>query len=79
MIESGDDESDISDNLQKKINDTLSLDMEIVTIVTQENPLATLNELDTIYSLADIYDMLEIIALQAAIREEQTKKAKQQQ
>lgn len=79
MIESGGDESDISDKLQKKINDTLSLDMEIVTIVTQENPLATLNELDTVYSLADIYDMLEIIALQAAIREEQTKKAKQQQ
>lgn len=47
--------------------------MEIVTVIASEHPLATLHELDTVYSLSDLYDFLEIIAMQSAVRADMDK------
>lgn len=70
-MESGD--NDISSTLNKRIEKEFTQDMEIVTVIASEHPLATLHELDTVYSLSDLYDFLEIIAMQSAVRADMDK------
>lgn len=45
----------------ERIENEFSQPFEIFTIVTYDPPLATLHELQTIYSTSDVFDLLEII------------------
>lgn len=57
--------------------DEFSQDFEILTILTSELKLATLNELQTIYTVSDAYDLLEIIDVQQTLMSEEQKKNEQ--
>ncbi|QDP60438.1 MAG: hypothetical protein GOVbin1096_66 [Prokaryotic dsDNA virus sp.] len=47
-----------------------SQDPRVMTLLLFEPKLCTLHELQTIYSIKDFYDMLEIIDVQRAFQEE---------
>ena len=57
--------------------DEFSQDFEILTILTSELKLATLNELQTVYTVSDAYDLLEIIDVQQTLMSEEQKKNEQ--
>ena len=46
---------------------TFSQDFDIMNIVTSELKLASLLELQTVYSLQDMYDILELMEANSAI------------
>lgn len=50
--------------------------MELMLIVTSDLKLATLHELQTKYSVVDLYDMLEIQEAYTALTKEATEKDK---
>lgn len=57
----------------KRIEKDFSQDWEIYTVVTSKLRLATLHDLQTVYTCEDLYDMLEIIDVNTSIQEEQYK------
>jgi hypothetical protein len=65
--------------LFKDIEKHFSQDIEIMSVIMFEPRLCTLIELQTVYSLKDLYDFLEIIEVQAAISDDRIKRAEQQQ
>jgi len=50
--------------------DTFSQDSRVMSLLLFEPKLCTLHELQTIYSLTDFYDMLEIADVQRASKAE---------
>ena len=47
------------------------------TIITADPRLATLYELQTVYSVADVYDMLEVLEANSTLRDEYEKASRQ--
>jgi hypothetical protein len=50
-----------------ELSDNFSQDFEILNIVTSELKLASLLELQTVYSVHDMYDILELMEANAAL------------
>ena len=50
--------------------DTFSQDSRVMSLLLFEPRLCTLHELQTLYSLKDFYDMLEIVDVQRASKDE---------
>ena len=61
-----------------QIEKEFSQDLELLTVLTFEPRLCTLHELQTVYSLDDLYDFLEIIEVHSALKEEGIRKAEAQ-
>jgi len=51
------------------LSDEFSQDSDVLRILTAELKLASLIELQTVYSVEDLYDMIEILEATAAIDE----------
>jgi tagatose-1,6-bisphosphate aldolase len=55
------------------------MDWQIARILLAERKLATLHELQTIYSTEDVYDMIELLEYEDLCEEEYTNEAKRKQ
>ncbi len=62
----------------KRLVEEFSGDFDVMRLLFHEPRLCTLHELQTVYSLKDFYDMLEMIDAQYTIQEEAEKKREQQ-
>ena len=66
-----------------RLSEQFTQDFDIMTIVTSELKLATMLELQTVYSTSDMYDLLEIMQAQSAMTQyheklEEARRAAQQ-
>ena len=48
--------------------------VEFLQILSQENPLATLHELQHVYTVPEVYDLLEIIEARSFFQDEANKR-----
>lgn len=67
------------DRRTRRIQEEFSGDFDIYVVVTNELKLATLHELQTVYNTADLYDLLEIIEVDAEMKDIAAEKIKQQE
>lgn len=61
----------------KNLVENFSQDFEVMRVLTFEPRLCTKHELQTIYTLDDFYDFIEIIDAQETLKEEATKAQQQ--
>lgn len=59
--------------VEREISEKLSQDPRVMSLLLFEPRLCTLHELQTIYSLKDFYDFIEIVDVQTELKEEARK------
>ena len=65
--------------MYKEIEDKFTIDVRILNLLSAEEKYCTYNELHTVYSVPDFYDMLEMMDVNAALREDSRRRSQKQE
>jgi len=65
--------------LYKEIEDKFTIDIRILNLLSAEEKYCTYHELQTVYSVPDFYDMLEMMDVNAALREDSRRRSQKEQ
>jgi 4-diphosphocytidyl-2C-methyl-D-erythritol kinase len=65
--------------LYKEIEDKFTVDVRILNLLSAEERYCTYHELQTVYSLPDFYDMIEMMEVNTALREDGRRRSQKEQ
>ena len=64
--------------LYKEIEEKFTVDVRILNLLSAEEKLCSYYELQTVYSVPDFYDMLEMLDVNTALREDSRRRSQKE-